>query len=55
MNEEMEEEEMTRKGRSGRTKEVSAGYKAESEDLKLDSKITGLSNETVERLKRGRR
>ena len=32
-------------------KEVSADYKAEPEDLKLYAKITGLSNETVERSK----
>jgi len=35
-----------RKGQSGRDyKEVSADYKAEPEDLKLSSKITGPSNE----------
>jgi len=34
-----------------RQKEVSADYKAEPEGLRLYSKITGLSNERVERLK----
>ena len=55
LSEQIKEEEVEKGPRTSQPKEVSADYKAESEDLKLDWKIRGLviTKEKGRKIKRG--